>query len=342
MDSQRNEIYPPGSIDERPDDAHLRETLPIPEENDNLETVAKKMEDLAAVVKRGGNIATATGFKPLTRPEHNSIIRARNSMTSDEASQYDSWLKGYFLFPSMDWDANTEHVPTGIDALKYMDKRAQALNEVYGVNIANAENALWFTQKHEDLLPCLDAVAKVQYARRTQNKTQTELYGMQLAEIQIIHSAKAVANRVTNDVFQQYNDLYGQIKDSMEIIKDRCDAVKKHANEREQARKDAEDLKRAVASANNRPIRYTADESDHGESRIDTFMAARRGGQTHRTTRGQTNYNHLLPKQENAEEESRHYNLRDVRLRGTGRFGRVYSNGVATKTSRSSKRPRRG
>ena len=191
--------------------------LPMPEATDNLETTVRKMEALAAVVSSGRSLAVATGFQKAAHAERDPEKLARMSMTPKEVAQFEAWKAGVTM-PPFDWVSNVKPVQGGAQSQIRMGHRAKAMDRIWAHEGATAQNASWLASNMAYAIPLVVAVTKVQVAERELRGGQSELADLELAEVQTIHKAVAVAMDNMNNIYQQLNNLSRSINQSKEVL----------------------------------------------------------------------------------------------------------------------------
>lgn len=90
--------------------------LPVPEDMDDLEMTASKMEDLARAVQEGNSLALYTGMKVASQHPRNPESIAKANLTPNEWRVYNHWRKTKdgqdhdgeerMKLPDINWDAN--------------------------------------------------------------------------------------------------------------------------------------------------------------------------------------------------------------------------------------------
>lgn len=194
--------------------------LPMPAEDDGLEVLARKMRALAEVVESGKSIAVATDF---CNPE--SLVRAQ--MRPQESSQYDAW-KGGIRMPVFDFDANKAPVKGGDKVQKRLAHRTIAMNTIWRVDRATAENAMWLWINWPYAIPLVKAVAKVQRAKNHWKKIvegQDVLSEMEMAEVLTTSKAIAVSSNTVDHVLRRLNEVMDDLIQAMETIQAREHAL---------------------------------------------------------------------------------------------------------------------
>ncbi|QNC69630.1 hypothetical protein [Corynespora cassiicola bipartite mycovirus 1] len=199
--------------------------LPMPEPTDDLDTSARKLRELARVVTSGKSLAVATGYQHAAHETRDPEALARMSMTPSELEQFDAWKKGLAM-PPFDWSANRKAVPTGAQSQLRFERRAKAMDIIWGHEGATAENASWLTSNMSYAIPLVVAVARMHAAERELRGGQEELTEYELAEVQTTHKVVAIAMDNMNQVYRRLNEIARDINHSKEIIQAREHHIK--------------------------------------------------------------------------------------------------------------------
>ncbi|WDK09662.1 hypothetical protein CGRA01v4_00940 [Colletotrichum graminicola] len=174
--------------------------LPMPEENDDLATIANKLAALAALVVAGKSVAVRTGYyRGSAYTTRDPVELARASMTPQELRQFNVWEKGARM-PEFDFALNRKPIRNTEANRKRYERRARAMNKIWKTDVAVAENAMWVS---------------------------TNLSSVELAEIQTAHRAVATATTRLNHVKEQMRRLTTSINSSCEIMQAREHALKR-------------------------------------------------------------------------------------------------------------------
>lgn len=102
-----------------------------------------------------------------------------------EAAVWDAWLKGNVQLPEINWDKDCGETPAGSNALQKANKRAKALNRLYGTDRAEPGHAVWFTAHHLVLPWLVKAMTRVIAAESRSSQTK-DAEVLDLAELQTI------------------------------------------------------------------------------------------------------------------------------------------------------------
>ncbi len=80
-------------------------------------------------------------------------------MPQSEYESWEYWDAGLFTLPDMNWATNIEPSPTSSKPLKVAQRRAEALNRLYGTQQARPSHSVWFTKHELPYLPLVKAIA---------------------------------------------------------------------------------------------------------------------------------------------------------------------------------------
>ena len=145
-----------------------------PSENDSLSVLTVKLSSFIYVVHAGHSIAAATGFLPSRSDGSSSEFVAVEGMAPQERECYNVWKeKGPLSLPIIDWANHRGHTPTSQRPLKKAQRRAEALNRIYGTDKAEPCHYTYFVQTHSPSLPLVKAIARVIGAEKNEAERQT-------------------------------------------------------------------------------------------------------------------------------------------------------------------------
>lgn len=228
---------------------------PIPEIDDDLETTAAKLKDLASVVQKGNSLALWTGLKAATpQPRSDAETNARMQMTPSERQVYDAWKEGKYQIPEFEWMGNVAVVPKGAQSLKKFEKRAIAMDIIWGwrplsqperedkgegegssasdsisTNArATPENASWLTFNMPATLPLIQAVVRVLNAeKQAQQNPHAGLSEMEIVEMETARKIVAAAERNRSRELERIRLLTRSISQNTEVMKARIQSLEK-------------------------------------------------------------------------------------------------------------------
>ncbi|PLB35642.1 uncharacterized protein BDW47DRAFT_109906 [Aspergillus candidus] len=220
--------------------------IPIPEDGDDLETTAQKMEDLAKVAQGGNSLALSTGLKLAPPQPQNPEEIVMAEMTPQERTMYNAWKRSRepdrssrdLLDPQLprtfDWDANVAPAPTGARSHKKFAERAAAMDLVWGHEGATPEHAAWLTFHRPNLLPLVNVIAKV--IRRTKHMKDhgpqsRGLSDMEAAELETIRQIVTVAERNRCRELERIRTMTRTIAESVTVIKSHKQYLKTETSE---------------------------------------------------------------------------------------------------------------
>ncbi|RYP54417.1 hypothetical protein DL769_010358 [Monosporascus sp. CRB-8-3] len=199
--------------------------LPLPHPDDDLQQIAKKMEDLARVVEDGKSLAIRTGYRDAKNQERDPIQVAKQAMTPAELDQYTAWSAGVNM-PSFDWNANRKAVRGGVGSQQRFQEYAAAMDEIWQHEGTSPENAAWLVVNMTYAIPLVIAVVKVARARKDLAGGSKELDEIEMAEMQTAHKIVSVAMDNMNQVVRQVRLLSSRIDHAKAIIQAREHAIK--------------------------------------------------------------------------------------------------------------------
>jgi len=222
---------------------------PIPEIDDDLETTATKLKDLASVVQKGNSLALWTGLKAATpQPRSDAETNARMQMTPSERQAYDAWKEGKYQIPEFEWSGNVAVVPKGAQSLKKFEKRAVAMDVIWGQRPlsqpdredkekegssgasarATPENASWLTFNMPATLPLIQAVVRVLNAeKQAQQNPHAGLSEMEMVEMETARKIVAAAERNRSRELERIRLLTRSISQNTEVMKTRIQSLEK-------------------------------------------------------------------------------------------------------------------
>lgn len=237
--------------------------LPVPEDGDNLEDTAQKLQAMAQVVQAGDSLALFTGLQLSSAPHgrgrgRNPEELARSQMTPQERMLYDAWRRmkrqkrehsssvvgnatsdenapptatgtgtGTMSLPPFDWEANRAPLP-GAHSEKRFAQRAAAMDVVFEHQGATPEHAVWLTFHMAHFLPLIKAVARVMNSQRIHEQdSRTGLTDMEAKELETVQRAIYVAERNRCRELERIRRMTRSIAESVEIIKSRIRALER-------------------------------------------------------------------------------------------------------------------
>lgn len=237
----------PDSIDLVTPSQNLRDIpVPVPDDGDDLETTAQRMEDLAKVVRDGDSLALYTGLKLAPAQPQNPEDLAVATMTPQERMMYNAWKTSRKPDQSsrdpsdsqglrpFNWDANVAPVPTGAQSHKKFAKRAAAMDLVWGHEGATPEHAAWLTFHMPNGLPLVNAVTKITNLtmHMKQHDPQTRrLRDAKVAELETIRQIIMVAERNRCRELERIRTMTRSIAESVTTLKSRVHNLEKGTSE---------------------------------------------------------------------------------------------------------------
>ena len=199
--------------------AHIRQTLPKPEESDGTDEIARKLRHIANVVKQGFSAAKATGFQLEAPHLPDPEILAEFGMSATEKEQYAAFRAGVQL-PPFDWELYKAAVPEGEGVIERYVKRAAAIGVMYKKKDVLPEHASWLTNNWEYALPLVTAISRVQNARRDMAEGLEYLNDMEMNEIQVLRDMNSIASNHLRNIYPELDRLGKSIKDLYNSYKD--------------------------------------------------------------------------------------------------------------------------
>ncbi|KAK9476815.1 hypothetical protein V1514DRAFT_344370 [Lipomyces japonicus] len=210
--------------------------IPTPQDNDDLATIARKMEALADIILNGKSLAVATGFGEASHQERDPKKLARQAMKHKELEMYNAWKLGAHL-PKFNWETYKSEVPVGVGSAARYAKKAHAMARIWNYESATAENASSLMSHSINMIPLISAVVRVLNAERERSGGQSDLSALELAKAQTTHRVVAVAMNKLNNTLREIKLFTEQLNISKDIIQAREHSLKakisryKHRND---------------------------------------------------------------------------------------------------------------
>ena len=146
--------------------------LPLPAEDDSVETLDIKLSSYLYVVHTGNSIAAATGSVHGESKRNQPETRAIDGMRPHEREYYEAWReRSPLALPCIDWNKDQGRMPTSQRPLKKANRCAEALNRIYSTDKAEPCHYTYFVEYHPLWVPLVTAVARVIGAERHQKET---------------------------------------------------------------------------------------------------------------------------------------------------------------------------
>ncbi|PLN83317.1 hypothetical protein BDW42DRAFT_67560 [Aspergillus taichungensis] len=218
----------------------LRGFISVPDDGEDLETTAQKMEGLAKVVRDGNSLALYTGLKMAPPQPQSPEELAVATMTPQEQMMYNAWKANRKSDQSsrdpstpqvpqaFDWDANVAPVPTGAHSRKKFAQRAAAMDLVWGHKGATPEHAAWLTFHMPGGLPLVKAVAKIANITKhmEEHDPQSRRLGdKEAVELETIRQIITVAERNRSRELERIRTMTRNIAESVTILKSRVHSL---------------------------------------------------------------------------------------------------------------------
>lgn len=184
--------------------------LPMPTKDDSLPLLARKMEDLEAVVKRHRSLAVATGLMGTAHHTTDPIAAAKQVMSAIELDMYNDWEAGTRL---EGWNKETCRVSR--DKFKGNEKSLAkwtiGLQSMYEDRDLGPEHVAWIATQRAFLAPCVLAHATVEGLKKGILVPGKELSAEELAEYQTCRKIIAAASYRVGEIKKIVNQQTGKI-----------------------------------------------------------------------------------------------------------------------------------
>ncbi|RYP04009.1 hypothetical protein DL764_004741 [Monosporascus ibericus] len=177
--------------------SHL-DCLAIPQSNDSINVLQRKLTALADAVCRGQSIAVMTNYAASTIQQRDPVKIAVSEMPPQELDFWSLYAEGKYPLPKVDWDDNRGSLPTSARPLRTARRRAEALNRLYKTDNADPSHAVWFTKNEDFHLPLVKAMARVIGAERNLLGGQGALDATQIADLQSINEILSVSAQISH------------------------------------------------------------------------------------------------------------------------------------------------
>jgi len=196
--------------------------LPIPQNGDDLETTALKMQSLAHVLSSGHSLSVGPGHVSTPGQKQTAEEFARDRMTSPEMTQYDAWKMGIIQLPELGWYNN--RVQVAPEAMQTFSRRAIAMDIIWRRQGTVPENAAWLTINMSFLTPLVKAVTKIIGAEEHFQKNQ-RLADRDIAEIRMLKRVNALAEGNVTRERERLRMLSDSIHKSQALLKKRVNDI---------------------------------------------------------------------------------------------------------------------
>lgn len=202
--------------------------LPIPEDGDDLQSLAKKMRDLEKVVASGKSLAVATNYKGMAYGKLDPAAIAKAGMTPAELQMYQLWEAGSFPLPVIYWKAMKEEpVPTSKRTINRDKARLRALRIVFNFPSASQENLAYITKHMEhSVLPLIRAVARIEGVQKSLKRGQEIGDAEEWAEVQCLNQIHAKAATISNQRMEEMRKLNAPLNATVDVLRTREQAIK--------------------------------------------------------------------------------------------------------------------
>lgn len=172
------------------------DNLPIPQEEDSITALERKLVALAEAVHSGKSVALVTSYAACAIQERDTTKKAVAEMSSWESDVWSLYVQGTYPLPKIDWKTSRGRVPVSPRPLRLARRRAEALNRLYKTTEADESHAVWLVNNELDHLPLVKAMARVIGAERDLLGGQSALNAIQMADLQSINHILSVSGQV--------------------------------------------------------------------------------------------------------------------------------------------------
>lgn len=203
----------------------------MPGKNDDLATLANKMDALRNIVQEGQSLAVATGLMGTARKTADPLEYAKQEMTITEKEQYDMWERGARL---LDFNKEKSRKPRsswrGND--KSLNQWLIGLRTMYNDDTLEPEHVVWWSDEASFLVPTIMAYAKVKSAERALTVKDSDMSPSELAEYQTskkilgeaafrVQEIKKILNAYTSRIDKAEQTILTRIRHYEDRIKEK-------------------------------------------------------------------------------------------------------------------------
>ncbi|GJC77701.1 hypothetical protein ColLi_00539 [Colletotrichum liriopes] len=172
------------------------DVISLPKDEDDLETLVKKIAALADVVSHNRSLAVWTGFAATPNPQRDPFDIAKAEAAVLELELFNRFDEiGRRLPAAQQFDVVRDVKPLEREnkktAARYEDM-ASCVDEVFGTQGATKENVCWIVENMEFILPLVKFYLRVKRARRNLSGGQESLTSNELAEYQTVRKVRGV------------------------------------------------------------------------------------------------------------------------------------------------------
>lgn len=144
----------------------------LPHKDDDLATIAAKMQNLANIVRQGGTLNQTRQYPTESASSRNPLKQAKYQMLPEELWQYEAWENNKCL-PVPDWDLLTVGpVIPRRKTKRSVQYRKEALRRMYPEAKITDDILNRFTSHYAALVPLVKAITKVVEAERATDQDQ--------------------------------------------------------------------------------------------------------------------------------------------------------------------------
>ena len=170
--------------------------MQIPQSEDSIADIARKLTALADAVRHGQSIAAATKYVASMTQKRDPLDSAVTEMTKLEYEAWSLFTAGKYPLPGIDWNSCHDPAPTSTKPLRIAHRRAEALNRLYNTKKAGPSHLVWFSKHQIVHLPLVKAMARIIGAERNLLGGQNALNATQVADLQTINNILSVSTKI--------------------------------------------------------------------------------------------------------------------------------------------------
>lgn len=200
-------------------------TLDILEETDDLESMARKLEAFARIVRQGKSLAVSMDYKLTQHQQRDSLAVARDRMNYTEIMLYDAWAGGATV-DALDWSVCRRETPVSSRSASRFKRYAAAMQRIWKDPTPDEQNASWVIAHATHLTPLIKAVTKVIAAEQEFLGGRTFLSENEVAELQTVHKIVVSATTNLNAINAHIRGLIRSVNCSREVLQARENALK--------------------------------------------------------------------------------------------------------------------
>lgn len=196
--------------------------VPVPTAGDNVAATARKLSDVAAIIRSGRSLVYTDNMTAQpAKATNDAEAYAKGCMLPDELAMYEDWKACVIRLPPFDWAKNV--LPVDRQAQVIFSQRAAAMDFIWHHQGATPENAAYFMFFRLDLLPLVKAVTKLLSAK-AHLENHDLLCRLSIAEIAEIKALQLINGVVEENVAlesEPRRDFVQSIRESQGVLKER-------------------------------------------------------------------------------------------------------------------------